>query len=321
MSGCRKGSEAVDRNDRVYVAGHSGMVGSAIVRILLENSFENVLTATRNVADLRDPEAVRRYFEAERPDHVVLAAAKVGGIQANRKYPADFIYDNLMIQSNVIHQAHLSGVKKLIFLGSSCVYPRDCPQPMKEEYLLTGRLEPTNEAYALAKVAGLRMAQYYHEQYGMNCICPMPCNLYGANDSFDPLHSHVLSALVRRFVDAVDDASPEVELWGTGSARREFLNVDDLARAVLFLMEEWDRPEIINVGVGKDISIRDLADLIARKLGYTGVIAWDPSKPDGMPRKCLDVTKMASLGFEPEIPLEAGIDRMIADYRALKSAN
>jgi len=297
------------------------MVGSAIVRILLENSFENVLTATRNVADLRDPEAVRRYFEAERPDHVVLAAAKVGGIQANRKYPADFIYDNLMIQSNVIHQAHLSGVKKLIFLGSSCVYPRDCPQPMKEEYLLTGRLEPTNEAYALAKVAGLRMAQYYHEQYGMNCICPMPCNLYGANDSFDPLHSHVLSALVRRFVDAVDDASPEVELWGTGSARREFLNVDDLARAVLFLMEEWDRPEIINVGVGKDISIRDLADLIARKLGYTGVIAWDPSKPDGMPRKCLDVTKMASLGFEPEIPLEAGIDRMIADYRALKSAN
>jgi len=311
----------VDRNDRVYVAGHSGMVGSAIVRRLRENSFENVLTATRDVADLRNPEAVRRYFEAERPDHVILAAAKVGGIQANRKYPADFIYDNLMIQSNVIHQAHLSGVRKLLFLGSSCVYPRDCPQPMKEEYLLTGRLEPTNEAYALAKVAGLRMAQYYHEQYGMNCLCPMPCNLYGANDSFDPLHSHVLSALVRRFVDALDEETREVELWGTGSARREFLNVDDLARAVLFLMEEWDSPEIINVGVGKDISIRDLANLIAQKLGYEGVIAWDPSKPDGMPRKCLDVTKMTALGFEPEIPLETGIDHMIADYRAQKSAN
>lgn len=311
----------MDRNDRVYVAGHSGMVGSAIVRRLRESSFENVLTATRDVVDLRNPEAVRRYFEAERPDHVILAAAKVGGIQANRKYPADFIYDNLMIQSNVIHQAHLSGVRKLLFLGSSCVYPRDCPQPMKEEYLLTGRLEPTNEAYALAKVAGLRMAQYYHEQYGMNCLCPMPCNLYGANDSFDPLHSHVLSALVRRFVDALDDETREVELWGTGSARREFLNVDDLARAVLFLMEEWDSPEIINVGVGKDISIKDLANLIAQKLGYEGVIVWDPSKPDGMPRKCLDVTKMTALGFEPEIPLETGIDHMIADYRALKSAN
>ncbi len=250
-----------------------------------------------------------------------LAAAKVGGIQANRQFPADFIYDNLMIQTNVIHQAHLSGVEKLLFLGSSCVYPRDCPQPMKEEYLLTGPLEPTNEAYALAKVAGLRMAQYYHEQHGMNCICPMPCNLYGPNDSFDPLHSHVLGALVRKFVDATDDGGGEVSLWGTGSARREFLHVDDLARAVLFLMEVWDSPEILNVGAGKDISIKELAALIAHKVGHSGNITWDSSKPDGMPRKCLDVSRIEALGFEPMIPLETGIENMIADYRALKSAD
>lgn len=307
--------------DRVFVAGHAGMVGSAIVRSLLEDSFEHVLTATREDVDLRDSEAVRGFFEIERPEYVILAAAKVGGIEANRRYPADFIYDNLMIQSNVIHQSHLSGVAKLLFLGSSCVYPRDCPQPMKEESLLTGTLEPTNEAYALAKIAGLRMAQYYHQQYGMNCVCPMPCNLYGPSDDFDPLHSHVLSALVRRFVDASDDGRCEVELWGTGSARREFLNVDDLARAVRFLMEAWDSPEIINVGAGKDISIRELAGLVAKKVGYEGEISWDRTKPDGMPRKCLDVSKMTALGFSPEIPLDLGIENTIADYRALKGAD
>jgi GDP-L-fucose synthase len=295
------------------------MVGSAFVRLLQTNSDNKVLTCSRSEIDLRNPGDVQRYFESEKPDIVILAAAKVGGIQANRKRPADFIYDNLMIQSNVIHQSSLSGVKQLVFLGSSCVYPRNCPQPMKEEYLLTGELEPTNEAYALAKIAGLRMAQYYHRQYGLNCVCPMPCNLYGRNDSFDPASSHVLSALVRKFVDAVDDGAAAVCLWGTGSARREFLNVDDLARAVLLVMSEWASPEIINVGAGEDVSIRELAGLIAEKVGFEGKLQWDPSKPDGMPRKCLDVSKLAALGFHPRITLEAGINDMIAHYRTIKS--
>ena len=294
------------------------MVGSAIVRALQEQEFDTILTISKEAVDLRDPHAVRTFFDREQPDHVILAAAKVGGIQANQQFPADFIYDNLMIQTNVIHQAHLAGVKKFLFLGSSCIYPCNCPQPMKEEYLLTGPLEPTNEAYALAKISGLKMAQYYHQQHGMCCISPMPCNLYGPNDSFDPLHSHVLSALVRRFIDAVDDALDEVTLWGSGVARREFLHVDDLARAVLFLMEEWHSPEIINVGAGTDLSIKALAKLIADKVGFTGGLVWDTSMPDGMLRKCLDVSKIAALGFQPEIPLESGIDRVIADYRALK---
>lgn len=295
------------------------MVGSAIVRELHQHDFTQVLTASRAEVDLRNPDEVRTFFEEEKPEYVILAAARVGGIQANRQYPGEFIYDNLAIQTTVIHQAHLSEVEKLLFLGSSCVYPRECSQPMKEEYLLTGPLEPTNEAYSLAKIAGLRMAQYYHQQYGMSCVCPMPCNLYGPNDSFDPLHSHVLSALVRKFCDAADENVDEVTLWGTGTARREFLHVDDLARAVLFLMEKWHSPEIINVGAGADISIAQLAKIVATKAGFAGSILWDASMPDGMPRKCLDVSKIAALGFQPQISLEAGISQVIENYRNLKS--
>jgi GDP-L-fucose synthase len=254
-----------------------------------------------------------------RPDVVLLAAAKVGGIQANRLYPADFIFDNLAIQTNVIDESRRVGVRELVFLGSSCVYPRECPQPMKEEYLLTGPLEPTNEAYALAKIAGLRMAQYYQKQHGMRAICPMPSNLYGTNDNFHPEHSHVLSALVRKFCDAVDTQASSVTVWGTGRARREFLHVDDLAEAVLLLIDRWDSPEIINVGPGDDVSIRELAELVASKAGFSGEIVWDTSMPDGMPRKLLDISKISALGFKPKISLDRGIEQTIAEYRLKRS--
>jgi len=250
---------------------------------------------------------------------VIMAAAKVGGINANRQSPAEFLYDNLMIQCNLIHQSYRSQVRQLVFLGSSCIYPRECPQPMREEYLLTGSLEPTNEGYALAKIAGLKMAQYYQRQYGLPCLCPMPCNLYGPKDSFDPNHSHVLTALVKKFVDAVDERKMEVTLWGTGIARREFLHVDDLAKAVLFLMKEWPSPEIINVGSGRDLSIRELAEIIAEKTHYAGAINWNNSMPDGMLRKCLDVSKIQALGFNPEIDLSDGINQIISEYRSYKS--
>lgn len=307
------------KNARIFLAGHRGMVGSALFRILKNKGYENIITATRQELDLRDSMKVARFFKETKPEYVLLAAAKVGGIQANSQYPADFIYDNLMIQNNVIHQSHLSGVKKLMFLGSSCVYPKECPQPMKEEYLLSGPLESTNEAYALAKISGLRMAQYYQKQYGMACICPMPSNLYGPNDSFDLQHSHVLSALVRKFVDAVDEDQAEVVLWGSGIARREFLHVDDVADAIIFLMNNWASPEIINVGSGTDISICDLATLIANKVNYSGKIVWDTSMPDGMLRKCLDISKLLALGFSPAISLEYGIDGVIQEYRAISS--
>lgn len=308
----------MNKNDRIFVAGHKGMVGSALMRSLQREGFGNIITTTKKEVDLRDSRSVALFFERECPDYVLLAAAKVGGIQANRQFPAEFMYDNLMIQSNIIHQSYLSGVKKLLFLGSSCVYPRECPQPMKEEYLLTGPLEPTNEAYALAKIAGMKMAQFYEQQYGLRCICPMPCNLYGPNDNFDPQHSHVLSALVKKFVDAVDDKKNEVILWGSGIARREFLHVDDLADAVLFLMEKWDSSEIINVGTGTDISIRELAELIAKKVRFDGKIAWDTTMPDGMLRKCLDVSRLEAMGFKPKISLREGIAHTIEEYRERK---
>ena len=291
------------------------MVGSALVRALTRAGYTNLVTAPRPGVDLRDCEAVRKLFAELKPDVVILAAAKVGGIQANRSRPAEFMYDNLAIQTSVIHESQRAGVRELVFLGSSCVYPRECPQPMKEEYLLTGPLEPTNEGYALAKIAGLRLAQYYQKQYGMRVICPMPSNLYGTNDNFHPENSHVLSALVRKFCDAFDNHESTVTVWGTGNARREFLHVDDCADAVMLHIARWHSPEILNVGAGDDISIRDLAELIARKAGFTGDIAWDTSMPDGMPRKLLDISKIAALGFTPRVSLEQGIEQTIHEYR------
>ena len=308
----------MNKNAKIYLAGHNGMVGAALQRAMIIAGFQNVITASREVLDLRDGLSVREFFRRERPECVILAAAKVGGIEANRRFPAEFIADNLMIQTNVIHQAHQCGVGTLVFLGSSCVYPRECPQPMKEEYLLTGPLEPTNEAYAVAKIAGLRMAQYYHQQYGMRVVCPMPCNLYGPKDSFDLQKSHVFSALVKKSVDAIDDGCDQIMLWGTGKSRREFMHVDDLAQAVLLLLEKWYSPEIINVGTGTDVAIAELARLIAVTAGFRGKIYWDATMPDGMPRKCLDITRLDRLGFCPSFSLAAGLESMIRQYRQLK---
>ncbi len=294
------------------------MVGSAIVRALRAEGFSRIITASHEELELRDAVAVARFFKDQKPEYVFLAAAKVGGIQANRNHQADFLRDNLEIQNNVIHNSYLNGAEELVFLGSSCIYPRECPQPMKEEYLLTGPVEPTNEGYALAKIAGLRLAQFYQQQYGLKCINPMPCNIYGFNDNFDPANSHVLAALVKKFVDAKDANTPEVVLWGSGIARRELLHVDDLARALLLLVEKWHSPEIINVGCGTDVSIKELATMVAEKTGYNGKLGWDTSMPDGMLRKCLDVSKLNALGFRPEIALAQGLSQVIADCRGLK---
>ncbi len=306
---------------RIFVAGHRGMVGSAIVRALRNLGQDNLLLRSRQELDLCNAADVRRFMHEERPEVVILAAARVGGIQANLDAPADFIFENLQIQNNVIDSAYRSGVKRLCFLGSSCIYPRLCPQPMKEEYLLTGPVEPTNEGYAIAKIAGIKMAQAYHRQYGLDVVCAMPCNLYGPNDCFDLQKSHVLSALVRRFVDARDAGAESVTLWGTGTARREFMHVDDLAEAVLFAMERWKSPEVINIGTGTDVSIRELAEMIARISGFNGRIHWDSTKPDGMPRKCMDVSRLAALGFKPRISLAEGIRRMIQEYTAIKNGS
>lgn len=310
----------MNKTQRVFIAGHSGMVGSAIVRLLRKRGFENLILRGHRELDLRDSHAVQEFFEAQKPEIVVLAAARVGGIQANLDHPAEFLYDNLAIQNNVIHQSFLHGVKKFCFLGSSCIYPRECPQPMKEQYLLTGLLEPTNEGYALAKIAGLKMVEYYRRQHGFNGISAMPCNLYGTNDSFDPAHSHVLSALIKKFVDTVDSGTNNITVWGTGSAKREFMHVDDAAEAILFLMDNYNEPEFINVGWGTDISIRNLAELIARMTGYNGSINWDAAKPDGMPCKCLDVSRLNALGYTPKILLEDGIKKMIEECRTIISS-
>ncbi len=296
------------------------MVGKALQRHLQARGIEDIVTRSRHELDLLQQQAVFSFLQDQKPDTVILAAARVGGIEANRTEPAQFLYENLAIQNHIIHGSMLAGVKRLVFLGSSCIYPRDCPQPMKEEYLLTGPLEPTNEGYALSKIAGLRLVQYYQKQYGMNGLCLMPCNLYGTGDSFDPQRSHVLSALVRRFVDATEQGVEAVTLWGTGSAKREFLHVDDLARATWLLMEKMESPEIINVGSGQDLSIRELAEKIAAATGYRGNINWDSTKPDGMPRKCLDISKIENLGFVPQISLDEGIQMMIAEYRHTKAA-
>lgn len=309
----------MNKSDKIFIAGHRGMVGSALLRLFKKSGYENIVTAEKSELDLTDQKMTADFFDAVRPAHVILAAAKVGGIQANRKYPAEFLYENLVIQNNVIHQCYEKNARTIVFLGSSCIYPRECPQPIREEYLLTGPLEPTNEGYALAKIAGLRMAQYYSKEYGIRAVNPMPCNLYGTNDSFDPEKSHVLSALVKKLVDARDAKTPVVTMWGSGIARREFMHVDDLARAVIFLIFNYGSSEIINVGSGYDISIRELAEKIALKTGYDGKMKWDTSMPDGMLRKCLDVSKLKALGFEPSISLDAGIDEMITEYKKIKS--
>ena len=303
---------------KVYVAGHNGLVGSAICR-RLESEDVKLLTADRPELDLTDQEAVDTWFAEQRPDQVYLAAAKVGGIQANDSYPAEFLRDNLAIQTNVIHAAWKNGAKKLAFLGSSCIYPKHAPQPMSEESLLTGPLEPTNEWYAIAKIAGIKMCQAYRKQYGFDAIALMPTNLYGPGDNFDLNSSHVLPALIRKFHEAKEAGAESVEIWGTGSPRREFLHVDDLADACVFLMAGYSSSEIINVGWGRDISIAELAALVCELVGYDGELVFDHSKPDGTPRKLLDTEKITGLGWQPSIVLDDGIAETLAWYRgALK---
>ncbi len=295
------------REDAIFVAGHRGLVGSAVVRKLLERGYENLLLRTRSELDLTDQTAVRAFFESERPDHVVLAAAKVGGILANSTFPADFIYKNLAIEVNIIHEAWRAGVKKLLFLGSSCIYPKLAPQPLKEEYLLTSSLEPTNEAYAIAKIAGLKMCECYNRQYGARFISVMPTNLYGPGDNFDLNTSHVLPAMIRKFHEAKTRGEESVTLWGTGTPRREFLHVDDLADACVFLLERYEEAGFLNIGVGEDVTIRELAELVRRIVGFGGTVLWDSTKPDGTPRKLLDVSKLKALGWSASTSLEAGI--------------
>jgi len=297
----------VEKNNRIFVAGHRGLVGSAICRRLRQEGFDNLVLRTWQELDLRDQAATRRFFAGERPEYVFLAAAKVGGILANTTYPADFIYDNLAIETNVIEAAARSGVRKLLFLGSSCIYPKLAPQPIREESLLTGPLEPTNEWYAIAKIAGIKLAQAYRAQHGLNAISLMPTNLYGPGDNFDLESSHVLPALIRKTHEALLAGVPEIVVWGSGTPRREFLHVDDLADAAVFLMLGYDAGEIVNVGTGTDVTIRELAEMIQRAAGYNGRIVFDSSKPDGTPRKLLDVSRLTALGWKPKVALADGI--------------
>jgi len=294
-------------DSKIYVAGHTGLVGSAIVRKLEQKGHTNIVTKTMEELDLTNQRATEEFFETEKPEYVFLAAAKVGGIEANNTYPADFIYINLAIETNVIKAAHDHQVKKLLFLGSSCIYPKNCPQPIKEEYLLTGPLEPTNEAYAIAKIAGLKMCQFFKKQYGDNFISAMPTNLYGPNDNYDLKTSHVLPALIRKFYEAKVNNDPYVELWGTGTPRREFLYVDDLADAVVFLINRYEGLEHINIGTGEDITIRELAELVKSITNYSGNIKFDATKPDGTMRKLLDVSKLTQLGWKYGVNLGEGI--------------
>lgn len=295
------------KQSKIYVAGHRGLVGSAIVRKLLAEGYENLLFRTKAELNLLCQSAVEAFFEREKPEHVFLAAAKVGGILANKMEKADFIYENLQIQNNIVHSAWKNGVTKLLFLGSSCIYPKMCVQPIKEEYLMTGPLEETNDAYALAKIAGIKMCQSYNAQYGTNFISVMPTNLYGPNDNFDLESSHVLPAMIRKFHEAKLAGAPQVTLWGTGTPRREFLHVDDLATAIVYLMQTYDGSEIVNIGTGEDVTIKELAELVRKEVGYEGEIAWDTTKPDGTPRKWLDVSKLHALGWKHGIALQEGI--------------
>jgi GDP-L-fucose synthase len=305
----------LEKESKIYVAGHNGMVGSAIVRKLKKEGNNNLVFRSSKELDLRNLNAVTDFFEAEKPEYVFLAAAKVGGIIANNTYRAEFLYDNLCIQNNVIHNAYLSGVKKLMFLGSSCIYPKMAPQPLKEEYLLTGPLEPTNEPYAIAKIAGIKMCDAYRDQYGCNFISVMPTNLYGYNDNYHPENSHVLPAMIRRFHEAKINKAESVVIWGTGSPKREFLFADDLADACFYLMQMYNEPNLINIGTGEDLSIKDLAILISKIVGFEGNIEFDLSKPDGTPRKLMDVSKLHSFGWKHTIDLEEGIKLAYEDFK------
>jgi GDP-L-fucose synthase len=305
----------LSKDSRIYVAGHRGLVGSAVLRALQRQGYANVLYRARQELDLTDQAAVRQFFQDARPDAVILAAARVGGIHANDTQPAQFIRDNLVIQDNVIDAAYRSGVTKFVFLGSSCIYPKLSPQPIKEEYLLTGPLEPTNEWYAIAKIAGVKMCQAYRREYAFRAISLMPTNLYGPGDNFDLLNSHVLPALIRRFHEAKVRGDPSVTVWGSGAPRREFLHVDDLADAVLYLLHAYDAEEIVNIGWGQDVTIRELAELVMIAVGFHGRLLFDDTKPDGTPRKLLDTTRLTQLGWKPQIPLKSGIERTYAWFR------
>ncbi len=308
----------MEKNSKIFVAGHRGMVGSAIYRKLQKEGYQNIITKTSSELDLRDQKAVADFFNAEKPDYVFLAAAKVGGIVANNTYRADFLYENLSIQNNVIHQSYLNGVKKLMFLGSSCIYPKMAPQPLKEDYLLTGLLEPTNEPYAIAKIAGIKMCDAYRDQYGCNFVSVMPTNLYGLNDNYHPENSHVLPALIRKFDEAKNNGSKEVVIWGTGSPMREFLFADDLADACYYLMENYNEPNLINIGTGEDLTIKDLALAVKKTVGFEGELVFDTSKPDGTPRKRMDVSKLHKLGWKHQIELEEGLKLAYQDYLSKK---
>ena len=305
----------MNKQDKIYIAGHRGMVGSAILRALQAQGYSNFLLRTSAELDLRNQQAVTDFFTQEKPDYVFLAAAKVGGIVANNTFRADFIYENLMIQNNVIHQAYINKVKKLMFLGSSCIYPKLAPQPLKEGYLLTGLLEPTNEPYAIAKIAGIKMCDGYRDQYGCNFISVMPTNLYGPNDNYDLNNSHVLPAMLRKFITAKRNGDASVTIWGTGSPQREFLHANDLADACLFLMENYNDSGLVNIGIGDDITILDLAVLVKKTVGFEGDILTDPSKPDGTPRKLMDVSKLNGLGWKATITLEEGIQKVYEEVK------
>jgi GDP-L-fucose synthase len=303
----------MEKSAKIYIAGHRGMVGSAIERKLNSEGYHNIIHRTSNELDLRNQDLVNSFFQVEKPDYVILAAAKVGGIHANNTYRAEFIYDNLMMEANIIHASYLNKVKKLLFLGSSCIYPKNAPQPLKEEYLLSGYLESTNQPYAVAKIAGIEMCDSYRSQYGCNFISAMPTNLYGTNDNDHPENSHVLPALIRRMVLAKKNDEPSVAIWGTGTSRREFMHVDDLADACLFLLQNYNEEGLVNIGWGEDLTIKELASLIAAEVGYIGTLEFDTSKPDGTPRKLLDTTKINNLGWKPFIKLQVGVSRTIVE--------
>lgn len=306
----------IPKDAKIFICGHRGMVGSACVRKFEQEGYAHIAIRTRAELDLRDRQAVKAFFAAEKPEYVILAAAKVGGIMANKLHCAEFLVENLEIQNNVIMQSFESGVKKFCFLGSSCIYPREAPQPIKEEYLLTGPLEPTNEGYALAKIAGYKLCLYLSKQYGWNTVSLMPCNLYGTNDNYDPENSHVFPAFVRRFVTAARENRKEEVVWGTGKPLREFLHVDDVANAVYFFLQNHNEPEVINIGYGSDVTIGELAGKIANAAGFKGEIKWDTTKPDGMYRKLLDSSKARALGWKPQIALDTGIERTVGEYVA-----
>ncbi len=304
----------MNKNSKIYIAGHTGLVGSAILRCLQSQGYVNLILRAHRDLDLEIQKNVNDFFERQRPEYVFLAAAKVGGIYANNTYPADFIYNNLIIEANVIHASYRYGVKKLLFLGSSCIYPRLAPQPMKEEHLLTGELEPTNESYAIAKIAGIKLCQAYNRQHGTNFISVMPTNLYGPNDNYHPMDSHVLPALLRRFNEAKTEGQPFVEIWGTGTPRREFMYSEDMAEACIFLINNYEGSGIINIGTGEDITIRELAEVVARVVGYGGEIRWDISKPDGTPRKLLDVTSLHNMGWHHKTTFQEGLRLTYQDF-------